>query len=356
VAGDDGRYVGASPTSEAEVHRLRIDGTRVVDESIVRPARDLGLDQGWFSRPEPIEYPSAGGRTAHALCYAPTSMTHEGPAGERPPLVVMIHGGPTSAARPMLNLRVQYWTSRGFAVADVNYGGSTGYGRPYRERLNGQWGIVDVEDCAAAAHWLAAAGRVDPDRICITGGSAGGFTALAALARGETFAAGGSHYGIADLEALARDTHKFESHYLDALVGRYPQERARYVERSPIHHLERFDRPLIVLQGLEDAVVPPSQSELIVGALRDKGVPVAYVTFPGEQHGFRQAPNIRRALDSELSFYSQVLRFELPAAEAITPVEIENLPQPAARPARSPSPGARRATPGYPPVGHDRER
>jgi dipeptidyl aminopeptidase/acylaminoacyl peptidase len=237
----------------------------------------------------------------------------------------MIHGGPTAAARPTLDMSTQYWTSRGFAVVDVNYGGSTGYGRDYREQLHEQWGIVDVEDCLAAARWLVERDRVDPDRLCITGGSAGGFTTLAALAFGDTFSVGASHFGIADLEALATETHKFESRYLDGLIGPYPQEVDRYHARSPIHHLEGFDRPLIVLQGLEDEVVPPAQAEMIVSALMDRGVAVAYVPFEGEQHGFRQAANMRRALDSELSFYAQVLRFELPAAEGIEPVQISNL-------------------------------
>jgi dipeptidyl aminopeptidase/acylaminoacyl peptidase len=239
----------------------------------------------------------------------------------------MIHGGPTGAARPMLQLGTQYWTSRGFAVVDVNYGGSTGYGREYRRQLDGAWGVVDLDDCVAAAGWLAAEGRVDGSRLCIRGGSAGGYTTLAALAFRDTFAAGASHYGVADLEALATETHKFESRYLDGLVGPYPEARDVYVERSPIHHVDGFDRPLIVLQGLEDEVVPPNQAEMIVDALRAKAVPVAYVTFEGEQHGFRQAPNIRRALDSELSFYAQVFRFEVPATEGIEPVPIENLGQ-----------------------------
>jgi dipeptidyl aminopeptidase/acylaminoacyl peptidase len=225
----------------------------------------------------------------------------------------------------MLQLGIQYWTSRGFAVVDVNYGGSTGYGREYRDQLRDSWGIVDIDDCEAAARWLAEQGRVDGDRLCIRGGSAGGYTTLAALAFRDTFAAGASHYGVADLEALAIETHKFESRYLDGLIGPYPEARDLYVERSPIHHTGGFDRPLIVLQGLEDEVVPPNQAEMIVDALRAKRVPVAYVPFEGEQHGFRQAANIRRALDSELSFYAQVLRFELPASEGIDPVPVENL-------------------------------
>ena len=327
ASGTDVVFVGASPTSEPQLHRLQLDASSaaVLDAEVVRPARDLGLDPSWFSVAESIDFPSGDGRIAHALYYAPTSPDHVGPADERPPLIVMIHGGPTAAAQPLLDMSTQYWTTRGFAVVDVNYGGSTGYGRDYRELLHEQWGIVDVEDCQAAARWLADHDRVDPNRLCITGGSAGGFTTLAALAFGDTFSAGASHYGVADLEALATETHKFESRYLDGLIGPYPAQRDRYRERSPIHHLDGFDRPLIVLQGLEDEVVPPAQAEMIVNALAGRGVPVAYVPFAGEQHGFRQAANMRRALDSELSFYAQVLHFELPAAEGIEPVEITNL-------------------------------
>jgi dipeptidyl aminopeptidase/acylaminoacyl peptidase len=239
---------------------------------------------------------------------------------------VEIHGGPTSAAEPVFSTAVQYWTSRGFAVVDVNYGGSTGYGRAFREELLGQWGVVDVADCLAAARHLARIGRVDGQRLTIRGGSAGGFTTLAALARVDTpFAAGADLFGVADLEALARDTHKFESRYLDRLVGPYPAARDVYVERSPIHHVDRLTRPLIVLQGSEDVIVPPAQSETIVDALRERKVPVAYLLFDGEQHGFRRAENIRRALDAELSFYAQVLGFPLPEDEGIDPVPVENL-------------------------------
>jgi dipeptidyl aminopeptidase/acylaminoacyl peptidase len=236
-----------------------------------------------------------------------------------------VHGGPTAAARPTLQLDIRYWTSRGFAVVDVNYGGSTGYGRAYRRQLDGAWGVVDVDDCEAAARHLAAAGRVDPDRLCIEGGSAGGFTGLACLAFRDAFAAGADHYGVADLEALARDTHKFERRYLDSLVGPYPERRDLYIARSPIHHVDGFDRPLIVFQGLEDEVVPPNQSEMIVDALRAKGVPVAYVPFPGEQHGFRHAANIARSLEAQLSFFAQLFGFALPEGEAIEPVAIDNL-------------------------------
>ena len=276
--------------------------------------------------PEPIDFPTAGGATAHALYYPPAIPTSRGPDGERPPLLVVIHGGPTSAARAMLRLSYQYWTTRGFAVVDVNYRGSTGYGRAYRDLLRGAWGVADVEDCAAVCRYLVERGDVDPDRLCIRGGSAGGFTTLAALAFQDVFSAGASHYGVADLGALARDTHKFESRYLDGLVGPWPEARAVYEARSPIFHVDTIDRPLVVFQGLEDEVVPPHQAEMIVDAVRSKGVPVAYVAFDGEQHGFRQAANIRAALDGELSFYSQVLRFELPAAEGITPIAVDNLP------------------------------
>jgi dipeptidyl aminopeptidase/acylaminoacyl peptidase len=222
----------------------------------------------------------------------------------------------------MLRLATQYWTSRGFAVVDVNYRGSTGYGRAYRDLLQGQWGIADVEDCVAVARHLGEALLVDPDRCCIRGGSAGGFTTLAALAFHDVFAAGASHYGVADLGALAAETHKFESRYLDGLVGPWPEARATYEERSPIHHLEGIDRPLAVFQGLDDAVVPPNQAEMIVDGLRARDVPVAYVAFEGEGHGFRQAVNIRAALDGELSFYAQVLGFDLPPDEGIDPIAI----------------------------------
>jgi dipeptidyl aminopeptidase/acylaminoacyl peptidase len=324
AAGDRVVFIGASATAEPAVVSLRLGE----EPEVLRPPRDLGVDPAWFSEPEPIDFPASGGRTAHALYYPPTNPEVAPPPGEAPPLLVVIHGGPTAAARPMLQVGVQYWTSRGFGVVDVNYGGSTGYGRAYREQLRGTWGIVDLDDCEAAARWLADQGRVDPSRLCIRGGSAGGYTTLAVLAFRDTFAAGASHYGVADLEALAVETHKFESRYLDGLIGPYPERRDLYEARSPVHHTDGFDRPLIVLQGLEDEVVPPNQAEMIVNALRAKRVPVAYVTFAGEQHGFRQAANIRKALDSELSFYAQVFGFATPPDEGIEPVPVENLPEP----------------------------
>jgi dipeptidyl aminopeptidase/acylaminoacyl peptidase len=314
------------------VHRVEV-GTGAADPphvTTLRPPRDLGLDPGHLSVPELVRYPSVDGadepRNGYALFYPPANPRFRGPPDALPPLLVVIHGGPTGKAVPVLALGVQYWTSRGFAVVDVDYGGSSGYGRPYRDLLRDSWGIVDVADCLAAARTLAQRGRVDPERLCIRGGSAGGYTTLAALARDDTpFTAGADHFGVADLEALARDTHKFESRYLDGLVGPYPEAREVYVERSPITHVDRFARPLIVLQGAEDAVVPPAQSEAIVAGLRAKGVPVAYLLFDGEQHGFRRAENVRRALDAELSFYAQVLGFPLPPDEGIVPVEVENL-------------------------------
>ncbi len=318
-------YMAASPTAEPHVVQVPLDSTSGGAPEVVVAPRDLGLDPAWFSVPEPIEFPTGGGGTAHALYYPPTNPDAEGPEGEQPPLLVMIHGGPTSAARPLLAVGKQYWTSRGFAVVDVNYRGSTGYGRAYRDLLQGQWGIADVEDCGAVCRFLVQRGDVHPDRLCIRGGSAGGFTTLAALAHDDTFAAGASHFGVADLGALAADTHKFESRYLDGLVGPWPEARATYEERSPINHTDRIDRPLVVFQGLEDEVVPPSQSEMIVDAVRAKGVPVAYVAFEGEQHGFRRAESIRAALDGELSFYAQVLSFDLPPDEGIAPLEVENL-------------------------------
>jgi dipeptidyl aminopeptidase/acylaminoacyl peptidase len=321
--------VGASPTSEAVVAVVDVplevapDGSTEVSVGVLREPRDLGVHPAHFSVPEPIRFATTGDRFAHALYYPPTHPEHDGPEGEAAPLIVLSHGGPTSAARPQLNLAVQYWTSRGFGVVDVNYGGSTGYGRGYRRRLIGEWGIVDVDDCVAATRLLVDRGDADRDRLVIRGGSAGGFTTLCALAFREVFAAGCSRYGIGDLEALARDTHKFEARYLDSLVGPYPQRRDLYVERSPIHNTDELDCPLILLQGADDAVVPRSQSEAMIEALEANGQPYAYLVFEGEQHGFRKAETIRRALEAEAYFYSRIFGFEL--ADEVEPVEIANL-------------------------------
>jgi dipeptidyl aminopeptidase/acylaminoacyl peptidase len=311
--------IGTRATADPVVIAIDLSGSgRVV--TVLNEPTDPGLSAAAISVPTAIDFPSTGGRTAHALLYLPASAEVSSPEGEKPPLLVTIHGGPTSSASPAFRLSTQYWTSRGFAVVDVDYGGSTGYGRPYRRLLDDAWGIVDVEDACAAAIWLAQEGLVDPDRLAIRGGSAGGFTTLAALATQDVFAAGASHYGVADLGALARDTHKFESRYLDGLVGPWPAAENIYTERSPLSHIDGFDRPLIVLQGDEDAVVPPAQAEAIVAALAAKQVPHAYLLFEGEQHGFRQADNIVRAQEAELSFYAQVFGFE--PAGAIEPVAI----------------------------------
>ena len=244
--------------------------------------------------------------------------------GEKPPLIVMSHGGPTSLATAILSLNKQFWTSRGFAIVDVNYGGSTGFGRPYRERLRGKWGIVDVDDCMNAARYLVEQGMADGERLVIRGGSAGGYTTLCALTFHDLFSAGASYFGVSDLEALAKETHKFESRYLDSMIGPYPERADLYKERSPINHVEQLSTAIILFQGLEDKVVLPNQAEMMFEAVRDKGLPVAYLAFEGEQHGFRQAKNIIRTLEAELYFYSRVFDFEL--ADEIEPVEIENLP------------------------------
>jgi dipeptidyl aminopeptidase/acylaminoacyl peptidase len=289
----------------------------------IRKASATTIDPGYLSLPETIEFPTEGNRTAYGFFYPPNNQDFVAPDGELPPLLVMSHGGPTGATDATLDLTVQYWSSRGFAVLDVNYGGSTGYGREYRERLQGMWGIVDVDDCANGAKYLVAQGRVDANRLAITGGSAGGYTTLAALTFRDVFKAGASHFGIGDLEGFVGDTHKFESRYIDGLVGPYPAMRDRYIERSPIHHIGRLECPTIFFQGLEDKIVPPNQAEAMVAALRAKGIPVAYLPFEGEQHGFRRAENIRRSLDGEFYFYSRV--FGYTPAEHIEPVAIENL-------------------------------
>lgn len=278
-------------------------------------------DEGYISVPEAIEFPTEDGLTAHAFYYAPTNRDFEGPVDERPPLLVLSHGGPTGAALPTINLGIQYWTSRGIAVVDVNYGGSTGFGRPYRERLKGKWGVVDVDDCINAATFLVARGAVDGGRLAIRGGSAGGYTTLCALAfRPDVFAVGASYYGVADAAALASETHKFESRYLDGLIGPYPEAKDVYDERSPINFVDRIASPLILFQGLDDRVVPPAQAEMMLAALRAKKLPVAYVPFEGEGHGFRKAENIVRATEAQLSFFGHVLGFV--PADDIEPVEV----------------------------------
>lgn len=318
-------FVGAGFESEAVVVALPVGDDGPGTARVIRPSRPLSVGPEWFSPGRPVSFPSGadGARTAHALYYPPTNPDVDAPDDQAPPLLVLIHGGPTAMARARLDLAKQFWTTRGFAVVDVNYGGSTGFGRPYRDLLDGQWGIVDVEDCVAAATHLADQGLADPGRLCIRGGSAGGFTVLAAMVETNAFAAGASSYGVADLTALAEETHKFESRYLDGLVGPYPEAKDVYDARSPIRHVERLDRPLIVFQGLEDEIVPPNQSEMIVDALRAKGVPVAYLAFEGEQHGFRRSETVIEVLGSELAFYGRVLGFS-PAGD-LPEVQIDGL-------------------------------
>ncbi len=317
--GDGVAFVAGSHHRERAVLMVAGDGT----VSELRAPRDLGLDPGLLPPPEEIVFPTGDGEVAYGRFYRPANPGFEGPAAELPPLIVMAHGGPTGASRNELSLHLRFWTSRGFAVVDVDYRGSSGHGRAFRKSLDGRWGIADVEDCLNAARFLADRGDVDGDRLLIRGGSAGGYTTLCALAFHELFAAGASLFGVADLAALATETHKFESRYLDGLLGPYPEAREVYEARSPIHHTDGFSAPMIVLQGDEDQVVPMNQAEMIVDALRRKGLPVAYVLFEGEQHGFRRAENIVRAVEAELSFYGQVLGFT--PADPIEPVEVENL-------------------------------
>ena len=296
----------SSPAEPAAV--IRVDaGSHTV--TVLRRSVDFSTDARYLSTPSAITYPARDGSTGHAFYYPPANADFQAPSPERPPLLVKSHGGPTGASSPTFNLMIQFWTSRGFAVLDVNYGGSTGYGRAYRERLNGQWGIVDVDDCVSAVTALIDRDAVDPARVTITGGSAGGFTTLCALTFRDCFTAGSSYYGVSDLEALVRDTHKFESRYLDRLVGQLPERKDLYDQRSPIHFTDRLSAPLILFQGLEDKVVPPNQAENMFDAVKAKGLPVAYIAFEGEQHGFRRAEHVKQVLDNELYFYSRIFGF-----------------------------------------------
>jgi dipeptidyl aminopeptidase/acylaminoacyl peptidase len=308
----------ASPSESWAIVALDLDTGR---REILRRGSTVAIDERYLSVPRRIEFPATDGGPAHALFYPPRNDDHQAPAGERPPLIVVSHGGPTGSAASGLDPGVQYWTSRGFAWLDVNYRGSTGYGRAYRERLNGQWGIADVDDCVNGARWLVERGEVDGARLAIRGGSAGGYTTLSTLTFREVFRAGASYFGIADLEALARDTHKYESRYLDRLIAPYPAGRDVYRARSPIHFTDRLSCPVILFQGLDDKVVPPNQAEMMAEALRRKGIPVAHLTFEGEGHGFRRAETIKRCLEAELYFYARVFGFTL--AGPVKPVPID---------------------------------
>jgi len=313
-------FVAGSPSKPSSIVKLDLASRRIEE---LRCSSKVEVDAGYLSIPEPIEFTTEKGLTAHAFFYSPRNRDYVGPSGERPPLLVKSHGGPTAAASTVLSWDIQYWTSRGMAVLDVNYGGSTGYGRAYRQRLNGQWGVVDVDDCVNGARYLVETGEVADDKLAIRGGSAGGYTTLCALTFRDIFKAGASYYGLSDLEAFVKETHKFESRYLDRLIGPFPEKRDLYRERSPIHFVDRISCPMIFFQGLEDKVVPPHQSELIVAALREKGLPVSYLAFEGEQHGFRRAANIKCSLEAELFFYSKIFGFEL--ADSVEPVQIENI-------------------------------
>jgi len=318
----DGRaafLAGGPTTSEAIIQYDFATGKF----SVIYRSRSATIAAGYMSAPQTIEFPTTNNLMAYAFFYAPGNRDFKAPQGERPPLMVISHGGPTGATGTTLSLAVQFWTTRGFAVVDVNYGGSTGYGREYRQRLYGQWGVVDVDDCINAAKYLVKAGLVDANRLAIRGGSAGGYTTLCALTFRDTFKAGASYYGVSDLEVLDKETHKFESHYNVKLIGPYPERRDLYRERSPIHFANRISCPMIIFQGLEDKIVTPNQAELMVKALQAKGLPYAYLTFEGEQHGFRRKENIKRARDAELYFYSKIFGFKL--ADHIEPVKIENL-------------------------------
>ncbi|MDH3397678.1 MAG: prolyl oligopeptidase family serine peptidase [Acidimicrobiia bacterium] len=292
------------------------------DQQLIRNSLSIELEEAYFSLPQPIEFPTTGGAFAHAFYYPPANADFVAPEGELPPLVVWTHGGPTGSTSPAFALARQFWTSRGFALVDVNYRGSTGYGRVYRNALRGQWGVVDSDDCIAAARYLADQGLVDRRRMAIRGGSAGGYTALCALAFHDEFATGASYFGVADIGALAEETHKFESRYMDSLVGPYPEAAELYRERSPIYHTDQLSRPMVILQGLDDEVVPPDQAEMMIKALERKGIPYSYLAFEGEGHGFRKAENIERSAEAELFFYGWVFGFA-PAGD-IGPIEIRN--------------------------------
>ena len=319
----DGHHIAAiAASAKAPLSIVNIDIANSTAATL-RTAGTSTLAPDAISVAEPIDFPSAAGRTAHAFYYPPANPGYRGTAGTLPPLLALVHGGPTAQASPALRSGVQFWTSRGFAVVDVNYGGSSGYGRTYRRALNGQWGVVDAEDVIAAVRFLVADKRVDLERTAISGGSAGGYTVLVALSTSNVFRAGADFFGVSDMTALARDTHKFESRYLDSLIGPLPQAQAIYDSRSPLNHLDGFKVPVIVLQGADDPIVPPNQSERIVAALRARHVPVAYVLYPGESHGFRKPETIINSLQAELSFFGQVFRFK--PADQLPPLTIEGL-------------------------------
>ena len=321
VESDSALYVIQDPqTRPGELIALSDLTADSPEVSVITTSSDSALSPAWVPTIQEVSFPVGENAKAYGTYFPPANPDVTAPEGSAPPLIVMIHGGPTSKASPTYSVSKYFWTSRGFGILDLNYRGSTGYGREYRHALYGEWGVTDVEDAVAGAQWLAGQGLADAGKLIIRGGSAGGYTTLAAVAFSGVFKAGGSHYGVSDLEALAGDTHKFESRYLDQVIGPYPERKDLYIERSPIHHLDGFNAPLLLLQGLEDKVVPPNQSEMIFEALKDKGIPTAYVSFEGEGHGFRKSENIVTALNAELYFYSQVLGFD--TAEPLPEIDI----------------------------------
>ncbi|MBN1622414.1 MAG: S9 family peptidase [Endomicrobiales bacterium] len=313
-------FIGGSPVKSPSIVQLHL-GT--LGHKTLRSSLNIKLSKQSISQPEEIRFPTSDGDIAFAYFYKPRNEKYLPKNNEKPPLIVKSHGGPTSCARTSLSLETQYWTSRGFAVVDVNYRGSTSFGRKYRNLLQKKWGVYDVDDCINAAKYLVSKGLADKNRLIIRGGSAGGYTTLCALTFHDVFKAGASYYGVSDLEILVRDTHKFESRYLDKLIGPYPEKKKLYHERSPIYHTDKLSCPLIILQGIEDKIVPVNQAELIYKAVLKKGLPVAYITFEGEQHGFRQAKNIKQAIESELYFYSRIFKFKSP--DKLSPIEIKNI-------------------------------
>lgn len=320
VSGGKAAMYASSPTLADRV--LLVD-LHTAAEEVVRTANPAHIQTGYFSVPKPIEFPTQGRLTAHAFYYPPRNQDYEAPPGEKPPLVVHCHGGPTGSAGPTYPFEYQYWTSRGFALVDVNYGGSSGYGRAYRQRLNGRWGVVDVDDCINAAKYLVEKGLADPQRVSITGGSAGGFTVLLSLTKRDFYNAGSSQFGIGDLELFALETHKFESRYCETLIAPYPERVDVYRDRSAVRFADNMKAPVMLFQGAEDKIVPPDQAETFVEACEKNHLRYAYVLFEGEQHGFRQDKNIRRTFEGELSFLAQIYGFT--PADAIEPVPIQNI-------------------------------
>jgi dipeptidyl aminopeptidase/acylaminoacyl peptidase len=312
-------FIAADPEKTPALYSYNLKTDQL---NTLRKSKEISFDSSYLSKPETIEFPTEEGKTAFGFFYPPKNREFIGLEKEKPPLIVKSHGGPSAQATATLSLEIQFWTSRGFAFLDVNYGGSTGYGRAYRQRLQGNWGIVDVSDCTNGALYLSKKERVDPNRLLIKGNSSGGYTALAALTFGNTFQGGASYYGIADLILMTQDTHKFESHYLDGLVGKYPEQKARYLYRSPLEHAHNLSKPVIFFQGDEDLVVPKNQSETLFKTLKDKRIPTAYLLFKGERHGFCKSETLKATLSGELYFYRTILH--IPSNEPLDPIKIEN--------------------------------